>query len=104
MSRPAILFLGGNGHSPARLGRARALLEGSRAFDLHEAAYPRAGSWEALLADVARQAGEAGHQLVYATGVGALPSRCGHGDVCPVRSCCRAACCGASRRGCSRGS
>jgi hypothetical protein len=76
VSRPSVLFLGGNGHSPARLAGARAVLQRERAFDLDEVVYPRAASWDALLADVSRQVNEkrygAASGLAYATGVGAL--------------------------------
>jgi hypothetical protein len=76
VSRPSVLFLGGNGHSPARLAGARAVLERFRPFDLEEVAYPRAASWDSLLAGVSRQVDErppgSDLRLAYATGVGAL--------------------------------
>lgn len=35
-----VLFMGGNGHSTARLARVRAVLARDRAFELHEVRYP----------------------------------------------------------------
>ncbi|MEM7305884.1 MAG: alpha/beta hydrolase [Planctomycetota bacterium] len=79
---PRVAFLGGNGHSSARLDAVRAeLARGEAGVELVDVAYPgfegrpRAAGFEAFLAEVqlqldaARLAGAAG---VYATGIGAL--------------------------------
>jgi hypothetical protein len=83
MMQRALLFVGGNGHSAARLIAARdslAALEGAPPFTLEDAALPgfegrpRPASLDALLDAVAgpMAACAASGGLVYATGIGAL--------------------------------
>jgi len=78
MSRRRLLFLGGNGHSPARLQPARdALTAAGGAFELLEVACPGfdgrdpAPSIDALLKEILAQI-EAASAPVYATGIGGL--------------------------------
>lgn len=73
----AVLYLGGNGHAPARLEAARAVLRRlGDPFALLELDYPAASSWEGLLAALGAAACEHGRAHtrapVYATGIGAL--------------------------------
>ena len=50
MSRPTVLFLGGNGHDPVRLdGARRALTLAGHPFDLVEIPYAKAPTYDALL-------------------------------------------------------
>jgi pimeloyl-ACP methyl ester carboxylesterase len=75
-----VLFLGGNGHSEARLdGARRAIAARAAPIELVDAAYPgfdgrpRAASFDAFLDAVsARIAALPGGSLVYATGIGGL--------------------------------
>ena len=78
MSRRRLLFLGGNGHAPARLQPARdALAAAGGTFDLVEVEVPgfdgraRAHTLDETLAAIAGQLGDGGG-LLYATGIGGL--------------------------------
>jgi len=77
MSRPGVLFLGGNGHAPVRLEPARrALAERGDPFVLRDCPYPIGPSFDGMLDELQRtiEAWEAEHpeRLVHATGIGAL--------------------------------
>jgi hypothetical protein len=77
VSRPGVLFLGGNGHAPVRLEPARrALAERGEPFELRDCPYPLGSSFEGMLdeLEVAIDAWHTEHdtRLVYATGIGAL--------------------------------
>jgi pimeloyl-ACP methyl ester carboxylesterase len=81
MSRPAVVFLGGNGHCAARLLPARRHLEATgAAFDLLDVEYPgfegrpAAPSFEAFLDKVSARMTtlDDGNCLFYATGIGGL--------------------------------
>lgn len=77
MSRPTLLFLGGNGHAPVRLkGVRRVLLEANSPFDIRELSYPKARTYDELLDELqlycADWQAEQPHGLVYSTGIGGL--------------------------------
>lgn len=77
MSRPAVLFLGGNGHDPVRLEAARGVLRRrGDPFDLLELPYPEARDYGHLLEQLegccASRDAEHPGALVYATGIGGL--------------------------------
>lgn len=74
---PSVLFLPGNGHDPVRLERVREEIQAAgRPFELVEAPYPQAASFQDLLDQlVSRHADwSAAHPggLIYATGIGGL--------------------------------
>jgi pimeloyl-ACP methyl ester carboxylesterase len=75
---PHVAFFGGNGHCAARLARARRALSSAPKFELVEIAYPgfedreAAPSFDAFLASLAGQLGEARVEVGYATGIAAL--------------------------------
>jgi hypothetical protein len=78
MSRRRLLFLGGNGHAPARLQPARdALATAGASLELVDVEVPgffgraRAHSLDEMLAAIERQVAGAG-DAVYATGIGGL--------------------------------
>jgi hypothetical protein len=78
MSQRRLLFLGGNGHAPARLQLARdALAAAGGTFELVDVDVPgfsgraRAHSLDEMLAAIGRQLAQPG-TLVYATGIGGL--------------------------------
>jgi hypothetical protein len=70
----SVLFLGGNGHRPARLEPVREVLTPRPgAFAIRDVAYPPAASFDELLSLLADDIGRGGPvALVYATGIGAL--------------------------------
>jgi pimeloyl-ACP methyl ester carboxylesterase len=77
VTRPTVLFLGGNGHDPVRLEGVRGVLSAWDApFDILELTYPRASTYDELLdaleASCAQWESEQAGGLVYATGIGGL--------------------------------
>ena len=74
---PSVLFLPGNGHDPVRLERVREEIEAAgQPFDLVEAPYPKAASFQDLLDQLESRHGtwSEAHPggLIYATGIGGL--------------------------------
>jgi pimeloyl-ACP methyl ester carboxylesterase len=74
-----VVFLGGNGHSGARLDGARAAIaDRGASFEVVDAAYPgfegrpRAPDFDAFLDAMAREIEQADPALVYATGIAGL--------------------------------
>ncbi len=79
MSRPTVLFLGGNGHDPVRLEGVRGVLPKADApFDIVELPYPESRTYDELLDQLelccSKWQTERPHHLVYSTGIGGLVS------------------------------
>lgn len=77
-----VFFMGGNGHSQARLDRARAVLAETHQIALYNVEYPGfedracAGSFDEFVARIAEQIGARPQAWIYATGIGGLVALC----------------------------